>query len=162
MIPGLATQSDTRILLLVLDGLGGLAREPGGQTELESAKTPNLDELASRSECGLHTPIGTGITPGSAPGHLALFGYDPLAYAIGRGVVAAMGIGFPMRAGDVAARMNFASRDARGNITDRRAGRIPTDRCAALCELLEGVDIDGVEVFIRPVKDYRAMVVFRG
>ncbi len=162
LLPKLATQSDARILLLVLDGLGGLAREPGGKTELESARTPNLDELASRSECGLHTPIGTGITPGSAPGHLALFGYDPLAYPIGRGVVAAMGIGFPMRAGDVAARMNFASRDASGNITDRRAGRIPTDRCTALCELLGSVDIEGVEVFIRPVKDYRAMVVFRG
>ncbi len=158
----LATKSPTKIVLLVLDGLGGLPREPGGSTELESARTPNLDALAARSECGLHLPIGYGITPGSAPGHLSLFGYDPLAYPIGRGVVAAMGIGFPMNAGDVAARLNFASLDAAGAISDRRAGRIPTEKCAELCELLRAIRIKGVEVFVKPVKDYRAVVVLRG
>ena len=146
----------------MLDGLGGLPREPGGTTELETARTPNLDALAARSECGLHLPIGYGITPGSAPGHLSLFGYDPLAYPIGRGVVAAMGIGFPMQAGDVAARLNFATLDAAGAISDRRAGRIPTEKCAELCALLKAVRIKGVEVFVQPVKDYRAVVVFRG
>ena len=158
----LATKTGTRIVLLVLDGLGGLPREPGGATELETARTPNLDALAARSECGLHLPIGFGITPGSAPGHLSLFGYDPLACPIGRGVVAAMGIGFPMQAGDVAARLNFATLDAAGAISDRRAGRIPTEKCAELCGLLKAVKIKGVEVFVQPVKDYRAVVVFRG
>jgi 2,3-bisphosphoglycerate-independent phosphoglycerate mutase len=158
----LAMKSDVKIVLLVLDGLGGLPREPGGATELETARTPNLDALAARSECGLHLPIGFGITPGSAPGHLSLFGYDPLAYPIGRGVVAAMGIGFPMRAGDVAARLNFATLDAAGAISDRRAGRIPTEKCAELCGLLKAVKIKDVEVFVQPVKDYRAVVVFRG
>jgi 2,3-bisphosphoglycerate-independent phosphoglycerate mutase len=158
----LAIKSDSKIVLLVLDGLGGLPREPGGATELETARTPNLDALAARSECGLHLPIGVGITPGSAPGHLSLFGYDPLAYPIGRGVVAAMGIGFPIKAGDVAARLNFATFDAAGAISDRRAGRIPTEKCAELCGLLKAVKIKGVEVFVQPVKDYRAVVVFRG
>ena len=161
-VRGLAMKSGTKIVLLVLDGLGGLPREPGGATELETARTPNLDALAARSECGLHLPIGFGITPGSAPGHLSLFGYDPLAYPIGRGVVAAMGIGFPMQAGDVAARLNFATLDAAGAISDRRAGRIPTEKCAELCGQLKAVKIKGVEVFVRPVKDYRAVVVFRG
>jgi len=158
----LATKSDKKIVLLVMDGLGGLPREKGGKTELETAVTPNFDRLAAQSECGLHLPIGYGVTPGSAPGHLALFGYDPLEYAIGRGVVAAMGIGFPMKAGDVAARLNFATLNAAGAITDRRAGRIPTDKCAELCGLLKSVSIKGVEVFVQPVKDYRAVVIFRG
>jgi 2,3-bisphosphoglycerate-independent phosphoglycerate mutase len=158
----LAIKNEQKIVLLVMDGLGGLPRAAGGKTELESARTPNLDALASRSECGLHLPIGYGITPGSAPGHLALFGYNPLEFAIGRGVVAAMGIGFPMKAGDVAARLNFATLDSSGNISDRRAGRIPTEKCAELCKLLKKVSIKGVEVSIEPVKDYRAVVVFRG
>jgi 2,3-bisphosphoglycerate-independent phosphoglycerate mutase len=161
-IRALSTKTDTKIVLLVMDGLGGLPREAGGKTELETAKTPNLDALAARSECGLHLPIGYGITPGSAPGHLALFGYNPLECPIGRGVVAAMGIGFPMKAGDVAARLNFATLDAEGKISDRRAGRIPTEKCAELCELLKKVSISGLEVFVKPVKDYRAVVVFRG
>jgi len=158
----LATTSPKKIVLLVMDGVGGLPREPGGKTELETARTPNLDALAARSECGLHIPIGHGITPGSAPGHLALFGYNPLEYPIGRGVVAATGVAFPMKAGDVAARLNFATLDASGAISDRRAGRIPTEKCAGLCELLKAVSINGIEVFVRPVKDYRAVVVFRG
>jgi 2,3-bisphosphoglycerate-independent phosphoglycerate mutase len=162
IIKELSTKNEKKIVLLVLDGLGGLPREAGGKTELETARTPNLDALAFRSECGLHMPIGYGITPGSAPGHMALFGYNPLEYPIGRGVVAAMGIGFPMKEGDVAARLNFATLDDTGAISDRRAGRIPTEKCAELCTLLKDVAVKGVEVFVRPVKDYRAMVVLRG
>ena len=145
-----------------MDGVGGLPRQPGGKTELETARTPNLDALAATAECGVHLPIGYGITPGSAPGHLALFGYDPLEFPIGRGVVAATGVAFPMKPGDVAARLNFATLDQSGAISDRRAGRIPTEKCAQLCELLKSVSIKGIEVSVRPVKDYRAVVVFRG
>ena len=105
----LKTANDRRILLLVMDGLGGLPRAPGGPTELEAARTPNLDALAAGAECGLHVPVDYGIAPGSAPGHLALFGYDPLRYPIGRGIVAALGIGYPIHGGDVAARLNFAT-----------------------------------------------------
>ncbi len=162
LIRDLIIKNDKKIVLLVMDGLGGLPVEKGGPTELEAARTPNLDALAAESECGLHLPIGYGITPGSAPGHLALFGYQPTEYPIGRGVVAALGIAFPLRSGDVAARINFATRDEQGRITDRRAGRIPTDKCAELCELLSSISIPGIELFIRPVKDYRAVVVFRG
>jgi 2,3-bisphosphoglycerate-independent phosphoglycerate mutase len=161
-IRDLCAANGKKIVLLVMDGLGGLPREPGGKTELETAKTPNLDALAAASECGLHQPIGYGVTPGSAPGHLALFGYNPLECPIGRGVVAAMGIGFPMKAGDVAARLNFATLDAAGAISDRRAGRIATEKCAELCELLKAVSIKGVDVFVKPVKDYRAVVILRG
>ena len=158
----LSTKSPKKIVLLVMDGVGGLPRQPGGKTELETARTPNLDALAATAECGVHLPIGYGITPGSAPGHLALFGYDPLEFPIGRGVVAATGVAFPMKPGDVAARLNFATLDQSGAISDRRAGRIPTEKCAQLCELLKGVSIKGIEVSVRPVKDYRAVVVFRG
>jgi 2,3-bisphosphoglycerate-independent phosphoglycerate mutase len=162
IVKDLFIKNDKKIVLLVMDGVGGLPREKGGKTELETAKTPNLDALASEAECGLHLPIGFGITPGSAPGHLALFGYQPTDYPIGRGVVAALGIGFPIQSGDVAVRVNFATRDEEGRITDRRAGRIPTEKCAELCQLLSAVSIPGVELFIQPVKDYRAVVVFRG
>ncbi len=159
----LIVENDKKIVLLVLDGLGGLPLEAQGKTELETARTPHLDALACGSECGLHIPIDYGITPGSAPGHLALFGYNPLQFQIGRGVVAAMGIGFPMQAGDVAARLNFATKDEQGNIIDRRAGRIATDVCSRLCELLsENIAISGVEVFVKPVKDYRGVVIFKG
>lgn len=162
IVKGLIQKNDNKIVFLVIDGLGGLPMERGGKTELETAVTPRLDTLAAEAECGLHMPIGFGVTPGSAPGHLALFGYEPTDYPIGRGVVAAMGIAFPMKAGDVAARMNFATRDESGKIVDRRAGRIPTEECARLCEILGEVAIPGVELFVRPVKDYRAVVVFRG
>ena len=158
----LTTQNEKKIVLFVLDGLGGLPSEKGGKTELETALTPNFDSLAAESECGLQAPLGIGITPGSAPGHLALFGYRPLEYAIGRGVVAAKGIGLDMKSGDVAARLNFATRDEKGCIVDRRAGRIPTEKCAELCGLLGQVSIEGLEIFVRPVKDYRGVVVFRG
>ncbi len=160
-ITGLAQENGRRIVLLVLDGLGGLPRDPGGRTELESAHTPNMDAAAAAGECGLHLPIGYGVAPGSAPGHLALFGYDPLEVPVGRGVVAALGIGFPLQDGDVAVRLNFASSDDAGLITDRRAGRIPTEVCAELCRLLDGIELAGAELFVRPVKDYRAMVVLR-
>jgi len=162
LLQSLIIENDKKIVLLVLDGVGGLPAEKNGKTELETAKIPNLDNLARESECGLHLPIDYGITPGSAPGHLALFGYAPLSFPIGRGVVAAMGIGFPMKAGDVAVRVNFATSDASGNITDRRAGRIPTEKCDELCKLLSKVNIPGIEVFVQPVKDYRACAVFRG
>ncbi|UCF99033.1 MAG: 2,3-bisphosphoglycerate-independent phosphoglycerate mutase [Spirochaetaceae bacterium] len=162
IVRDLYIKNEKKIVLLVMDGVGGLPREQGGKTELETAKTPNLDALAAAGECGLHLPIGFGITPGSAPGHLALFGYQPTDYPIGRGVVAALGIGFPIQSGDVAVRVNFATRDAEGRITDRRAGRIPTEKCAELCELLSAVSIPGVQLFIKPVKDYRAVVIFRG
>ena len=161
-IAALQVSNDRRILLLVMDGLGGLPRAPGGPTELEAARTPNLDALARDGECGLHLPIDYGIAPGSAPGHLALFGYDPLQYPIGRGIVAALGIGFPVRSGDVAVRLNFATRDAAGAVTDRRAGRIPTALCAELAARLDAIDLPGVEVAVRPVRDYRAVVVLRG
>jgi 2,3-bisphosphoglycerate-independent phosphoglycerate mutase len=162
VVSNLIIKNDKRIVLLVMDGVGGLPQEKGGTTELETANTPNLNTLAAEGECGLHLPIGFGITPGSAPGHLALFGYQPTDYPIGRGVVAAMGIAFPIQSGDVAARINFATRDEEGRITDRRAGRIPTEKCAELCELLSAVSIPGIELFIKPVKDYRAVVIFRG
>ena len=158
----LQVSNDRRILLLVMDGLGGLPRAPGGPTELEAARTPNLDALARAAECGLHLPVDYGIAPGSAPGHLALFGYDPLQYPIGRGIVAALGIGFPVRSGDVAVRLNFATRDGAGAVTDRRAGRIPTALCAELAARLDAIDLPGVEVAVRPVRDYRAVVVLRG
>ncbi len=162
LLKGLLKKNDKKIVYLVMDGIGGLPREKGGKTELETAKTPNLDGLALESECGLHNPIDYGIIPGSAPGHLSIFGYSPADYPIGRGVVAAMGIGVPLKPGDVAARVNFATLDERGNVTDRRAGRIPTEKCAQLCELLAAIEISGVEVTIKPVMDYRAVVVFRG
>ena len=158
----LKTANDRRILLLVMDGLGGLPRAPGGPTELEAARTPNLDALAAGAECGLHVPVDYGIAPGSAPGHLALFGYDPLRYPIGRGIVAALGIGYPIHGGDVAARLNFATRDASGAVTDRRAGRIPTELCTRLAARLDSIELPGVEVVVRPVRDYRAVVVLRG
>jgi 2,3-bisphosphoglycerate-independent phosphoglycerate mutase len=115
--------ADTKILLVVMDGLGGLPHEDTGRTELETAATPNLDRLARRSALGLITPVSPGIAPGSGPGHLALFGYDPVRYNIGRGVLSALGVDFPLEHGDLAARLNFATLDEAGNVTDRRAGR---------------------------------------
>jgi 2,3-bisphosphoglycerate-independent phosphoglycerate mutase len=152
----------TRIVMLVIDGLGGLPMEPGGPTELEAARTPNLDALAVESICGLSTPISPGLTPGSGPAHLALFGYDPLRYEIGRGVLEACGIGFPLGPNDVAARGNFCTVDERGLVADRRAGRIPTEKGAALCQMLRAIQLPGVETFVEPVRDYRFVVVLRG
>lgn len=160
-IAELARPSDARVLLLVLDGLGGLPREPGGPTELEAAHTPNLDRLAREGGSGLHVPVAPGITPGSGPGHLALFGYDPLEYRIGRGVLEALGIEFELRRGDVAARGNFCTVDAGGNVTDRRAGRISTAEAAPLAERLDGIELEGARTFVRHVKEHRFLLVLR-
>ena len=162
LLKSLAIPAKTKIVLLVLDGVGGLPREKDGKTELEAAITPHLDALAKKSSCGLMDPIAMGITPGSGPSHLALFGYDPLKYQVGRGVLAALGIGFELQTSDVAARINFATVDEQGLVTDRRAGRISTEENERLCGLLRDIRIPGVEIFLRPVKEHRAMVVFRG
>jgi len=151
-----------KIVLLVMDGLGGMPVEPGGPTELESARTPNMDRLALEGTLGQTIPIRHGITPGSGPSHLALFGYDPIAYQVGRGVLEAIGVGMQVRKGDVAARGNFCTINAFGKITDRRAGRIPTDTAAPLVERIGRIRLTGVEMEVRPVKEYRFAVVMRG
>jgi 2,3-bisphosphoglycerate-independent phosphoglycerate mutase len=158
----LHVKNGTKIVMYVADGLGGLPQEPGGLTELETARTPNLDTLAQRGICGSSVPVAPGISPGSGPGHLALFGYDPLQYVIGRGALEATGIGFQLQEGDVAIRANFCTLDPAGNIADRRAGRIPTDESAPLARRLREVSIPGVEVFVEPVKEHRFVVVLRG
>ncbi len=158
----LATTATTKIVLLVLDGLGGLPQKPGGPTELEFAQTPNLDRLAQESMLGLSIPIGHGITPGSGPGHLALFGYDPLQYQIGRGVLESLGIGFTLTPDDVAARGNFCTVDDNLLITDRRAGRIPTEKCVELVNKLKSIQLPNVQVFVEPVQDYRFALILRG
>src|SRR6266850_8170273 len=162
LIRELREPSETKIVLLVADGLGGLPMESGGKTELESARTPNLDACAREGVCGLSIPVLPGITPGSGPGHLGLFGYDPLQYRIGRGILEALGINFAVGPRDVAARGNFCTVDANGRITDRRAGRPPTERCVAMCRLMQQIRVPGVEVFVEPVREHRFVVVFRG
>ena len=162
LIRRIAQPSPTKIILLVIDGLGGLPDPHTGRTELETASTPNLDRLAARGICGLADIVGRGITPGSAPGHLALFGYDPLSCNIGRGVLEAVGIDFSLESGDVAARGNFCTVDKAGLVTDRRAGRISNDRCTELCHLLDEMVIEKVRLFVRPVREHRFIAVFRG
>jgi 2,3-bisphosphoglycerate-independent phosphoglycerate mutase len=162
LIREISRVSDTRIVLLVIDGLGGLPDLSTGKTELEAANTPNLDALAAKGICGLSEPISPGVTPGSAPGHLALFGYDPVACNIGRGVLEALGVDIDLKPGDIAARGNFCTIDKNGFITDRRAGRITTEKSAELCRLLDGMDIDGTKVIVRPVKEHRLVALFRG
>ena len=152
----------SKIVMLVADGLGGLPMSPGGLTELETAKTPNLDQLATRGVQGASIPVKPGIAPGSGPGHLGLFGYDPLKYLIGRGALEATGIGFELQEGDVAIRCNFCTIDDQGRITDRRAGRISSEESAPLAISLRQVKIPGVEIFVEPVKEHRFVVVFRG
>ena len=154
-------KNDSKIVMLVADGLGGLPLEPGGKTELETANTPNLDALAKRGVLGGSIPVLPGITPGSGPGHLGLFGYDPLQYLIGRGALEATGIGFELGPNDVAIRANFCTLDAAGNISDRRAGRISSDESAPLAIRLRQVKIAGVEVFVEPVKEHRFVIVLR-
>lgn len=162
LIKEISRSSPTKIVLLVIDGLGGLPHPKTGKTELETASTPNLDQLATKGICGLSDPISPGVTPGSAPGHLALFGYDPLEFSIGRGVLEAMGIDFDLRPGDIAARGNFCTMDKAGLVTDRRAGRISTEKCTELCRLLDGMEIKGVKLFVLPVREHRFIAVFRG
>jgi len=162
LIRSLTIETPSKILLVIIDGIGGLPVD--GRTELEASETPNLDRLASRSICGLIDPIAPGITPGSGPSHLALFGYDPVRYQIGRGVLEAVGVGMDLNRGDLAARGNFATIDRRGVVVDRRAGRISTDTNRELCRLLQNEiqDINGVRVIIQPGKEHRFVVVFEG
>ena len=162
LIRDLRETNDTKIILLVADGLGGLPMEPGGKTELESARTPNLDACVREGVCGLSIPVLPGITPGSGPGHLGLFGYDPLQHRIGRGILEALGVNFPVGPRDVATRGNFCTVDDAGLITDRRAGRPATERCVAMCRKLQEIRIPGVELFVEPVREHRFVVVFRG
>jgi 2,3-bisphosphoglycerate-independent phosphoglycerate mutase len=162
LVRELAVSTDSRIILLVLDGLGGLPMDPFGRTELEAANTPNLDSLAARSDLGLSRPVAAGVSPGSGPGHLALFGYDPLEYEVGRGVLSALGIGFELSENDLAARINFATKDEAGRISDRRAGRIANEEASKLVDLLkENVKLDDAEVFVTHEKEHRAVAVFR-
>ena len=157
-------QPGARIMYLVLDGGGGLPHPRTGQSALQAARTPHLDALAAESSCGLLELVGPGITPGSGPGHLALFGYDPLTHRLGRGVLSALGIDFPLEEGDVSARVNFATLDADGTVVDRRAGRIDTDRNRELCAAIGddlALDFDG-EVFLETVSEHRAVLVLRG
>ena len=157
----LHTKNDSKIVLLVADGLGGLPMAVGGKTELESARTPHMDDLAVRGVQGRSLPVLPGISPGSGPGHLALFGYDPLTHLIGRGALEATGIGFELHDGDIAARCNFCTLDSSGNIIDRRAGRIASEASFPIAEKLDGITLSGSEVFDRPVKEHRFVVVFR-
>ena len=148
--------------MLVVDGLGGARRPETGRSELETASLPNLDALARRSACGLTTPVAPGITPGSGPGHLALFGYDPVKYLTGRGVLEALGIGADLGADDVAARGNLCTVDADGLIVDRRAGRIPTAESAALVRKLDAIRVSGAEIAAYPVRDHRFVLTLSG
>ncbi len=163
MIKKLSIKNERKIILIVLDGVGGIPDE-SGKTELEEARTPNLDKLAKKSSLGLTHPVSPGITPGSGPSHLALFGYDPIKYDIGRGVLEALGINLELTQKDVAARANFATKNNEDIILDRRAGRIPTEKNKQLCAILSEKikKIEDVEVIIRPGKEHRFVVVFRG
>jgi 2,3-bisphosphoglycerate-independent phosphoglycerate mutase len=154
--------SPSKIVLLVMDGLGGLPRPETGKTELESARKPNLNRIARESICGLIDPVSPGITPGSAPGHLAIFGYDPVRYLMGRGVLETLGIDEELRPDDIAARGNFCTVDDRGIITHRRAGRISTDKNTVLCRLLNNITIEGTEISVLPVKEHRFVLILRG
>ncbi|MFA7296180.1 MAG: 2,3-bisphosphoglycerate-independent phosphoglycerate mutase [Dehalococcoidia bacterium] len=162
LIRRLSAPNTTKVLLCVLDGLGGMPG-PRGRTELEEAHPRHLDRLAEEGVSGQTIPVGYGITTGSGPGHLALFGYDPLQFEVGRGVLEATGIDFPLGPNDLAARGNLCTVGADGLITDRRAGRIATEKTAEICDLLQReVHLDGVEMFIRPVREHRFALVFRG
>jgi len=162
LVSSLKEKNGSKIVMLVADGIGGLPITPGGKTELETARTPNLDALAAAGTTGQHLPVAAGITNGSGPGHLALFGYDPLQFQIGRGVLEALGIGVEVGDRDVAIRGNFCTIDAEGMVTDRRAGRIASEIGAKLAQKLQDhVKIDGVEVLVKPVKEYRLVVRFR-
>ena len=163
MLPDeLIREAESRILFYILDGLGGTTDPRRGFTELEAARTPVMDRLAAQGETGLMVPVLPGITPGSGPGHFALFGYDPVANRMGRGVLEAAGISFPLQQGDLAVRVNMATVDDAGNILDRRAGRIETSECERLCGLIAGaVDLGPVQFFVQAVKEHRAIFVLR-
>ena len=156
------TSTSSKIVMLVVVGLGGLPHPDTGRSELEEANIPNLDALARESACGLTTPVLPGVTPGSGPGHLALFGYDPLKHIIGRGALEALGIDVDLRPSDVAARGNFCTVDADGALVDRRAGRIPTELSAPLCERLNRIHLEGVQIDVFSVQDYRFVLRLRG
>ncbi len=158
----LSVPTETKIVLLVLDGLGGLPNEEG-KTELEAANSPNLDSVAAASDLGLSIPVAAGVSPGSGPGHLGLFGYNPIEFPVGRGVLSALGVGFELEQSDLAARINFATKDSEGKISDRRAGRIPTDEASKLVdEINEKLQLDGVDVELLHEKEHRAVAIFRG
>ena len=161
----LLVKTNAKLALIVLDGLGDLATGgPDSSTPLEAAHTPNLDALTKNSAQGRMIPVAPGITPGSGPGHLALFGYDPLEFQVGRGVIEALGLGLTLKAGDVCARANFCTLNAKGLVTDRRAGRIATEVCEELCDLLSKKikKIGDTEVIIKAGKEHRFVVIFRG
>jgi 2,3-bisphosphoglycerate-independent phosphoglycerate mutase len=161
-IKRISRTSPSKLVLLVIDGLGGLPHPETGKTELESARKPNLNRLARDSICGLIDPVSPGITPGSAPGHLAIFGYDPVQYHVGRGVMEALGIDVELKPDDIAARGNFCTVDNRGVITHRRAGRISTDKNTVLCRLLNTITVAGAEISVLPVKEHRFVLILRG
>ena len=152
----------SKIVMLVVDGLGGLRHPATRRSELETACTPNLDLLAQESECGLTVPVLPGVAPGSGPGHLALFGYDPLKYFIGRGALEALGIEVDLMEGDISARGNFCTVDTGGRLVDRRAGRIPSEVTIPLCNDLNGIQVDGVQLSVYPVEGYRFVLHLRG
>ena len=161
----LTLKPEAKLALVVLDGVGDLATGgPDSSTPLEAATTPNLDAVTRNAAQGRMIPVAPGITPGSGPGHLGLFGYDPLEFEVGRGVIEALGLGIDLKAGDVAARANFCTLDAKGIVTDRRAGRIDTKVCEELCALLSKKikTVGDSEVIIRPGKGHRFVVIFRG
>lgn len=162
LINEMAVDNGSKIVLLLMDGLGGIPLEPGGKTELEAAYTPNMDSLTKNAALGMSTVVSPGFSPGSGPGHMSLFGYDPLKILIGRGVLEALGIGFDLHPDDVAIRCNFCTIDNEGNIVDRRAGRIPTEECIRRVDILRQIQIPGVEIFVEPVKEYRFTLVLRG
>ena len=161
----LTIKTGAKLVLIVMDGLGDIAiKQHNYLTPLEAAVTPNLDALAKDSAQGRMIPVAPGITPGSGPGHLGLFGYDPLEFEVGRGVIEALGLGLELKGGDVCARANFCTLDAKGIVTDRRAGRIPTEKCEELCALLASKikKIGDTQVIIKPGKEHRFVVIFRG
>lgn len=162
LVESTSEPSPTKVILVAIDGLGGLPHPKTGKTELETASTPHCDQLVFEGNCGLMDPVRAGVIPGSLPSHLAIFGFDPLIYTAGRGAMEAIGINFDLRAEDIAARGNFATVDNQNIIIDRRAGRLSTERSAELCRLLDGMQIENTQIIIRPVKDYRFIVIFRG
>ncbi len=158
----LISPNTTKIVMVIMDGLGGLPLKSGGKTELESAATPNLDALAARSALGLTLPVQYGVTAGSGPGHLAIFGYDPEKYVIGRGAMEALGVDIELGVDDVAARGNFCCVDENEILIDRRAGRLPTEQSRVLVDGLNEIKVEGTEFFARIVKEHRFALVMRG